>query len=245
MFTRYGKYTGGKRVALVNPATPGLVSQSGISYFQYAYIPFSKFEYTNLKGMWDLATTTTFPKPESKIITSGLTEPLFVRGLNWTSPTDQAYIQYTIDISRYRNKSARVVFRVDNNKLDTSDYQVDLVNISGTSYDFENTGHNWQTTTTNALTYDLATWSTLAVGTTNARWNVDTGGTPTVGAANTAAASGSYYVYAESTGTSLTTSYLMWLRSPIIALGATPTLSFYLCRNVSGPYFTVHLDVQA
>jgi hypothetical protein len=245
MYSRFGKYTGGQKYALVDPNLPGLTSESGINYYKYEYTNFFNFEYTNLKGMWDLSTTNMFPKPESKIVTSGLTEPLFVKGSNWITPDEQSYIQYTLDISRYRNKSARVVFRLDNNTFTTADYQVDLVNISGTSYSFENTGHNWQTSTNNAIRYDLATWATLAVGTTNGRWNVDTGGTPTVGAANTAAAGGTYYVYAETTNTSTVTSYFMWLRSPVIALGATPTLSFYLCRFANGPYFTVHLDVQA
>lgn len=245
MISRYGRYSGGQRKALVETAIGNelILSDSALRYYNYNVIPFDSFEYTQCKGIWDISTPEMFPKPESKVVTSGLTYPLFAKGYDWTSP-EQAYIQYTINIARYANKSARVVFRFDNNGFNTSDYQIDLVNVSGTSYDFENTGHSWQTTTTSTINYSAATWSTLAVGTTNGRWNVDTAGTPTVGAANTAAASGSYYVYAESTGMSTTTNYFAWLRSPVIALGATPTLSFYLCRFVSGPYITVYLDIQ-
>lgn len=244
MYSRYGKYSGGERYSLVDNNTQNLIPDSGISYFKYQLNPFSSFEYTNGKGMWDLSATTMFPKPESKIVTSGLTEPLFIKGRDWDS-AEQAYIQYNIDIARYANKSARVVFRFDNNTYVNSDYQIDLVNVSGTSYDFEGTGHSWQTTTVNTIDYNTATWTNLALSTANARWNFDTGGTPTAGAANTSAASGTYYAYAESTGMITYGSYFAWLRSPVISLGATPTLSFYLCRFVSGPYITVHLDIQA
>lgn len=248
MISRFGRYSGGERKALADFNSSGIKSDSSIEYQAIPYVPVftpQNFEYTYTKGIWGLSASEEFPKAESRIVTSGLTSPLFSKyGDAWTS-AEQAYIQYTINISRYANKNARVVFRLDNFAFDAIDYQIDLVSVSGTTYSFENTGESWQTTTAHTQNYTSATWTTLAVGTTNGRWNVDTGGTPSPGAANTAAAGGSYYVYAETTGTTNVDFYRFWLRSPVIALGATPTLSFYLCRFVAppGPWLSVHLDI--
>ena len=96
----------------------------------------------------------------------------------------------------------RLVFGYVNGSQGTSfqgDIQLDDIRLDGTTYSFENTGHSWQTTTSNTLVsnYSSASFSTLATGTTTGKWNVDSGGTPSSGTGRTDADAGTYYVYAE------------------------------------------------
>lgn len=247
MKSRYGNYIGGKRPLMIDYTYWDMVSSSSkfipISEFYDKVFSDTDYDYTYGKGVWGLTSTMDFVKTDSKVTQSGLTGPLFSVGPTWDA-SEQSYIQYTIDIARYVNKSARVVFKLDiNGASGSSDYQLDLINVSGTSYSFENVTHSFQTTTAHTRLYEQATWTNVAVATTNARWNVDTGGTPS-GAASTSAAGGTYYIFGNSIGTPLYQNYRMWLRSPVVSLGATPTLSFYLCRFVAGPYLSVHLDIQ-
>ena len=129
----------------------------------------------------------------------------------------------------------RLVFGYVNGSQGTSfqgDIQLDDIRLDGTTYSFENTGHSWQTTTSNTLVsnYSSASFSTLATGTTKAgKWNVDSGGTPSSGTGRTDADAGTYYVYAETSSGANGQGYI--LRSPAVTLGSSPTLSYAVARN--------------
>jgi hypothetical protein len=236
MSGRYGGYTGGRKKLLYDFNT----LKSGSALQADGAITPNNFDYTSGKGIWSLGSTNQFPKSTNKTVASGLTSELFaVNGQN------NAWTQRTINISRYANKTARAVFRyINKNESEVADLQLDLVVLSGTTYSFENVGESFQTTTTDTKSYSSATWTTVSVATTNGRWNVDTGGTPTTNAARTDAAGGTYYVYAETTGTTTTSDYNFWLRSPAIALGASPTFTFYEARaGASTGELYVYLDI--
>lgn len=231
---RYGGYTGGKKRLLYDYTT--LKSES--AFQADGAILANNFDYTAGKGIWSLRSTNQFPKAINKSVASGLTSELFT-----VKNQNNAWTQRTINISGYANKTARAVFRyINKNNSELADLQLDLVVLSGTTYSFENTGETFQTTTTNTTRYTSATWTTVSVATTNGRWNADTGGTPTTNAARTDAAGGTYYVYAESSGTSI--DYNFWLRSPAVSLGASPTFTFYEARagSSTGELY-VYLDI--
>lgn len=204
----------------------------------------TNFDYSTAQGMRNLNSTYQFPKRSTPSIPSipvGLSNSLFsVTGQN------AVWVQRSVNISQYANRVVRIVFRYLNGSSFTGDIQVDLINISGTSYNFENTGHAFQTSTVGETAYTSVSWQTLAVGTTNARWNVHTGNTPSTGTALGSAASGSYYVYAETTAPGDAAGYNFWLRSPQITLNASPTLTFFEARSGNGiGTLHVHVDVIA
>jgi hypothetical protein len=237
MSGRYGGYTGGKKRILTDFTT--LKSESALQ--ADASVVANNFDYTSGKGIWSLRSTNQFPKAVNRpIASSGLTPELFtIKGQS------NAWTQRTINITRYANKTSRVVFRyINKNESEVADLQLDLIVLSGTTYSFENISESFQTTTTDTKSYSSATWTNIAVATTNGRWNVDTGGTPTTNAARTDAAGGTYYVYAETTGTTTTSDYNFWLRSPAVALGASPTFTFYEARaGASTGELYVYLDI--
>ena len=233
---RYGGYTGGKKRLLYDYTT--LKSESAIQ--ADGAISANSFDYTAGKGIWSLRSTNQFPKAINKTVASGLTSELFT-----IKNQNNAWTQRTINVSRYANKTARAVFRyINKNNSELADLQLDLVVLSGTTYSFENTGESFQTTTTDTRSYLSATWTNVAVATTNGRWNADTGGTPTTNAARTDAAGGTYYVYAETSGIGVADDYNFWLRSPAVALGASPTFTFYEARAGAGTgELYVYLDI--
>lgn len=223
---RFGGYTGG-RGKLLNQFDQ-LRSES--TFQADAPTAPTELDYTSSKGIWNLKSTNQFRKKTSRTITTGLSYELIrLKG------TNDAWTQRTLDISRFANQSARVVFRyINKDGGELGDLQLDLINVSGTSYSFETVSESFQTNTTNNSYYEsITSWSTITVTTTAGRWNVDTTGTPTAGTARTDAAGGSYYVYAETSGIGAAEDYNFWLRSPIVALGSSPTLSFYEARTGS------------
>lgn len=237
MTGRYGGLWGGRKKLL----TDFFTSRSESAVQADPAITPTDFDYTSSKGIWNLKSTSQFKKASNIVVASGLTSELIrIKGAN------NAWTQRTINISQYANKSARVVFRyINRDSGELGDLQLDLISVSGTTYSFENVSESFQTNTTNNSRYSTITWSTIAASTTGGRWNFDTGGTPTVGTSRTDAAGGTYYVYAETSGNGAADEYNFWLRSPIVSLGASPTLSFYEARNGStiGELF-VYLDIQ-
>lgn len=169
--------------------------------------------------------------------------------LDSVSGTSDAWATRTVDISAYAGEEVRLVFGYVNGSGSLAyqgDIQLDDVRLDGTTYSFENTGHSWQTTTSNTLVsnYSSASFSTLSTGTTSAKWNVDSGGTPSGNTGRTDADAGSYYVYAETSGSSMA-GHGFILRSPAVTLGSSPTLSYAVARNGSNiGALNVYLDVQ-
>jgi len=197
-------------------------------------------DYSTAQGIWNLNSTVQFSKQSLSSIPLGLSTSLFQ-----TSGVLDAWSEKTVDISSYATKTVRLVFKYTMIGANfTSDIQLDNINIDGNIYSFENTGESWQTSGSGETDYSSVTWSNVAVATTGGRWNSDTGGTPSNGTARTDAASGSYYVYAETSSPGNVVGFVFWLRSPEIILDSSPTLTYYEARNGTNlGNLDVHLDV--
>jgi hypothetical protein len=179
----------------------------------------------------------------------GLTEALFT-----VSGSNSAWTTQNVDISAFADHTVRLVFHHELPATAVgftylADLQLDDIRLDGTTYSFENTGHGWQTTTSNVqpneTSYCAATFATLAVGTTAGRWNVDTAGTGSGGTGLPTADVGSYYVYTE-TSAPVADSDGFFLRSQSTVLGSSPTLQFAEARSGSNiGTLTVYLDVIA
>jgi hypothetical protein len=184
-------------------------------------IVLSELKYTDIKGIWDLGYTALLPNSGGGGAgpALGLSDSLFN-----ISGTNNAWVQRTVDLGAYAGTTGRFVFKYVSGSSFTGDIQLDLIN--GTS--FENTGNSYQTSSSGETSYESVSWSTLSVGTTNGRWNVNQGGTPSSNTGRTDAAGGSYYVYAETTSPG-SPNYTFWLRSP--ELTAPASFTFYEARN--------------
>lgn len=173
-------------------------------------------------------------------------DPGLSESLDTVSGTNNAWSTRTVDLSAYAGETIRIVFYYTNGANDfTGDLQLDDINLDGNSYSFENTGHSWQTTTTDTSAYTSASWSTLSTGTTAGRWNVDQGGTPSNNTGRTDADAGSWYVYAETSSPANQNGYGFWLRSPELTLSGSPgNLSYAEARNGSSiGTLNVYVDV--
>jgi len=226
--SRYGSFRTGKNriigdfVTLKSPSTIQADPPSSAT----------NFDYTASQGIWSLNSTVQFPKRENFVVeigTSTLSYELF--GIK---NSNNAWVQRTVNLSKFANKTGRVVFRyINDDGGELGDLQLDLIVISGTSYSFENVTHSFQTSTTSVKSYSSVIWANLAVATTNGRWNVRTGATPTTNTSRSDAAGGTYFVYAETSGIGSARDYNFWLRSPSLSFGSSPSLTFYEARNGS------------
>lgn len=174
-------------------------------------------------------------------ITTGLTSSLeSISGQSTTWSTR------TINLSAYANKTARIVFHYSNGSSFTGDIQLDHIQINGNNWSFESGVDNFETTTTNTdiNSYSSATFSAVATGTTAARWNRDSGGTPSGNTGRADADDGSFYLYAETSSPANVSGYGFWLRSPSIPLGSSPSLSYAEARLGAGiGTLNVFLDI--
>ena len=188
---------------------------------EVAPVTLTELKYTDIKGIWDLSYTALLPSTGGGGAgpALGLSESLFT-----VSGENDAWTERNIDLGAYAGTTGHIVFRYISGDSFRGDLQLDLIN--GNS--FENTGNSFQTSSSGETNYESVSWSTLSVGTTNGQWNVDQSGTPTSSTARTDAAGGTYYVYAETSGSGSPNSYF-WLRSQ--ELVAPSTLTFYEARN--------------
>ncbi len=258
MSNRYGNFKDGKYILVHADWTVGQIGDRYAGYrSQDSLMPElpkddTKFDYSGISGgIWDLTATNQFPKNNNRTVQTGLTNPLHV---SITSNQFVAYELNTVDISRYANRSARVVFQYQLKGFPPTpaDGIIDRINISGTTYGFEASGENWETTTTNAqgTPYELLSWTTIASTRTRnrfARSNTTTIIESVFGPGAIPQTNGNFglvstydTVYGEPPYTSA------WIRSPVVSLGATPTLSYYYFNLYS--YFDscifTYLDLQ-
>jgi len=154
-----------------------------------------------------------------------------------------------VDISAYAGEDVKLVFIYTNGSSGTSyqgDLQLDDIRLDGTTYSFEASTESWQTSTTDvpASSYSGASFVSLATGTTSYRWNRDAFGTPSGSTGLSTADAGTYYVYAETSGSgTLGDNYV--LRSPTVTLGSSPTLQYAEARSGGNiGTLNVYLDVQ-
>jgi hypothetical protein len=166
--------------------------------------------------------------------------------LDTVSGPNGVWSQRTVDISAYRSATAYLVFEYINGAAGfTGDIQLDLIDFDNNVYDFEIGTEQFQTTSGNPATYSSVTWSALTTGTAGGGLFLrDASGTTSTGTGLTTAASGSFYVYAETSSPATVSGYKFWLRSPLIALSNSPTLSYYEAREgVDMGTLNVYLDI--
>ena len=201
-------------------------------------------DYSKSGGVWTLNSTVQFPKTSD----IGGGAPLGLSdSLLTISGTNNAWTQQTVDISAYANSTVILIFRYQNGAGFAGDIQIDDINIDGNAYSFENVTHSFETSTNNTGTYASVSWTAIAVESgNNGAWQVDQGGTPSNNTGRTDAADGTYYAYFEASAPADQAGYNGWLRSPEIALGSTPTLTFFEARNGANiGTLDIYLEVTA
>jgi hypothetical protein len=131
-----------------------------------------------------------------------------------------------------------MVFHYVNGNTGTSyrgDIQIDDVNFDGNSYSFENSGQDWVTSTsvgtgtTSGIDYQslgtfqdkIGNYSNVTVSTGSYKWNSDANGTSSSSTGLSTADDGSYYLYAETSG-SATSSGRYTTASPLVQLSNSP-----------------------
>jgi len=165
--------------------------------------------------------------------------------LDTISGTSNNWSDRTVDISAYAGAVGRVVFEYISGGSFTGDLQLDEINLDGNTYGFETNNESFEINTANTTTYLGVDWTSLGTGQVNARWNRDSGGTPSGSTGRTDAASGSWYVYAEVTDPGFP-GVTYWLRSPTVTLSDTPTLAYSEARNGAAiGTLRVYLDIIA
>lgn len=169
--------------------------------------------------------------------------------LDSVSGTNASWSTRTVDISAYANEDVKLVFIYTNGTGGTSyqgDLQLDDIRLDGTTYSFETSTESWETTTTDTpvANYSSASFTALGTGTLSYRWNRDAFGTPSGSTGLTTADAGTYYVYAETSGSGTSGDNYI-LRSPTVTLGASPTLEYAEARSGGNiGTLNVYLDVQ-
>jgi len=159
--------------------------------------------------------------------------------------------EQTIDISSYGGATVRFVMYYQTTTSYTADLQLDDINIDGTLYTFESGPEDWETTASDQensgviTSYTSASFSTVATGGAQYKWNRDNSGTGSSGTGltvdHTLGTASGYYLYAE---TSVSHPAGYWLRSPEVTLSNSPTLSFWEARyGATMGTAEVYLDV--
>ncbi len=171
----------------------------------------------------------------------------FSESLDTVSGENGVWSQRTVDISDYAWAQVYLVFHYTNGAAGfRGDIQLDDINLDGTTYGFESDVESFETTSGDPSTYDAVTWAALTTATSGSgKFLRDSGGT---GSSNTGLAVGAnsstFYVYAETSSPANVLGYNFWLRSPLVTLSGSPTLTYYEARE--GEHIgtlNVHFDV--
>ena len=166
--------------------------------------------------------------------------PAFIPGLTGSlltvSGEYNGWRQQTVDVSAHKNRTVRLVFYYQTTTSFTADLQLDDINIDGNLSTFESSSDwtAWQTTTTNNVNtlYHNAAFSFVDTSNATGRWSRDTGGTGSSGTGltydHTLGTTAGGYLYAETSVSPHPWGF--WLRSPIITLSNSPTVTFWEAR---------------
>lgn len=198
----------------------------------------SKFSLTAPHEMSELRTRNGF--------VSGTVNSIYNQNLS--SSSSWSLKSHTIS-SLYKDRTVRVVWRYINGTQGTSyigDFQLDDFNLLGNTYSPETGTENFETSTSTGTTnYTSVSFSSLGSGGSAYRWNRDASGTSSGGTGLTSGNTGSWYFYAEVSGSSsLTLGGNYWLRSPSIVVGDNLNISYYighLGSNVGNYYVYVEV----
>ena len=168
--------------------------------------------------------------------------------LDTVSGQNNAWSQRTVDVSGYAGATVRPVFRYLNGSSFRGDIQLDQIVIGGTTSSFESSADSYQRSNTgsNTATYSSVPWEAVSTtGGANGEWQRDSAGTPTTGTGRTDAAAGSFYLFAETSGTAVSNNAYFWLRGPAVTLDSSnPVFTYYEARvGVNIGTLDVYLDV--
>lgn len=178
---------------------------------------------------------------KTRFASSGVAKPgLYLVGEKTASDSATGYTFTSLDISQYANRNVRLVFGYHILVTNTSNPQVnvDLINFNGSTYSFENTTHNFQTSNTTTSKYGnvpTANWVALIAPSSSSysyTWSVLTPG----------GYSGTHCLCMS--GSPTTAGNTFWARSPIINLNSSPNLSFYSYKwSGTDTKLSVYIDV--
>jgi hypothetical protein len=144
--------------------------------------------------------------------------------------------------SNLLNKPVRMVLRYARGTSFTGDIQIDYPFYNGSYYSFEGGNDGWETHSAFVTDYNSVSWASVVTGSSLARWNRDSGGTPSGSTGLTFAYAGSWYLYAETSGGS--TGSLHWARSPQFILNNT-SMGLAVARSgATIGTLTVHLAYE-
>ena len=181
-------------------------------------------------------TTTNFHTPAKGI---DYKAPLVdIVGSSSSSSGAGPWTTYSPNITKYANKTVRFVFWAQASNYQ-GDVQMDNFTVSGlssgSSYTWNGGAATDWTTTTDSRPGYLYGLTTPAVASTNKRWNIRNGSTPSGGTGQSVDGSGSssgQYLYYEATGSTFDS--WGYLRSPQFTLGSSPSVSFKMAAYGAG-----------
>jgi len=175
-------------------------------------------------------------------LSTGLSSAIFSQNLSSSSSWSQK--SHTLS-SIYKGRTVRIVWRYINGTNGTyyqGDFQLDDFTLLGNTYSPEAGTENFETSTSRlSSTYSSVSFFSLSTGTSTNRWNRDASGTSSGGTGLTSGNTGSWYFYAETSGSN-TSGGNYWLRSPSIVVGDNLNLSYYIGHlggNVGNYYLYV------
>ena len=212
---------------------------------------FLDLQYTDATGIMNLRATTQFSKGNDSGGGGGSAgySTGFSDVLDTISGSSEQWLQRSVDVSSYAGATVRPVFHYVSGSNFTGDIQLDQISINGTTYGFESGVDNFEgNQAADYSSYNLVGWQSVLTATSgNGQWLRDSGGTTSGSTGLTTSASGSWYVYAETSGNGTGfPNKNFWLRGPQITLGSSPTFSYYEARSgATIGTLNVHLDVIA
>lgn len=175
-------------------------------------------------------------------LSTGLSSSVYNQNLSSSSSWSQK--SHTLS-SLYKGRTVKFVWRYVNGTSGTSyigDFQLDDFNLLGNTYSPESGTESFETSTSQTIsTYSSVSFSALGTGGTSYRWNRDASGTSSGSTGLTSGNTGSWYYYAEVSGSN-TLGGNYWLRSPSIVVSDNLNLSYYighLGSNVGNYYLYV------
>lgn len=172
-----------------------------------------------------ISRTSTYTQSESAY-TVGLTESLLT-----TSGTTSGWVQKIIDISAYDGALARAVFRYT---TDTSSIGIalDTIVLGDTTFNFDTNDDRFEAAKSVSTAYTDISWGSMNPITTFDR---------EIGAAQ----SGSFYIRAQQPRSERGTiaTRVCWVRSPVVTLGESSSLTFYENRTNTYNNLDVYLEI--
>ena len=154
---------------------------------------------------------------------------------------NSTWTQRTADISAYIGKQARIVVLYQSGTSFRGDIQLDDFNIGGNSFTDFSSSQGFETNASldnsqissgnlDSIASEYpASWEAVGTSTSaSGKFVRDSGGTPSSGTGNTSGNTGSFYLYAETSGSGSNND--IWLRSPEVTVN-NGTLEFYSAQN--------------